>query len=252
MLYNRYINHFKVVSMFSIQVFEPTGAEVVTFVEPGTSVCWFHAGSMAKTLEFTTPSRYLPTVLEDHEYKEVKQGAGRPSLYVREEGVYMLIMESKSPYAAQFKRWLAYDVLPAIRKTGSFGNVPNSESGGSGFWQLIDGAIARGIDPERAINLKHQYENPGLTASAPQPVQRLPQQSPNQSVLQWVTESIKLPIKTKVSLLYKDYQSFCKDKQIMPVPLIEFSKQTMISLQYQHPHAYFERKRMKSGWHIIG
>lgn len=144
--------------MFSIQVFEPTGAEVVSFIEPGSGICWFHAGSMAKTLEFTNPYRYLPTVLEGHEYKEVKQDAGRPSLYVREEGVYMLIMESKSIYAAQFKRWLAYTVLPTIRKTGSFGSVPNIESEGSEFWQLIDGAIARNLEPERGIDLHHRFK----------------------------------------------------------------------------------------------
>lgn len=143
--------------MFSIQVFEPTGAEVTSFVEPGSGICWFHAGSMAETLDFTNSYRYLPTVLQGHEYKEVKQGTGRPSLYVREEGVYMLIMESKSVYAARFKRWLAYEVLPSIRKSGSFGSVPNVESGGSEFWQLIDGAIARNLEPKEAIALHHQW-----------------------------------------------------------------------------------------------
>lgn len=238
--------------MFLTQVFEPTQSEVVSFVDPSADICWFHAGSMAKALDFSNPHRYISGVLDSYEYREISQGKGRPALYVREEGVYKLIMKSKSPFAEAFQHWLAYDVLPSIRKNGVYGGTLNNYPEVDKLWALVDGAKARGMEPERVVALMHQYENPGLTASAPQPVQRLPQQSPNQSVLQWVTESIKLPIKTKVSLLYKDYQSFCKDKQIMPVPLIEFSKQTMISLQYQHPHAYFERKRMKSGWHIIG
>lgn len=153
--------------MFSIQVFAPTETEITTFVEPGTGVCWFHAGSMAETLEFANPYRYLPTVLSGHEYKEVKApgAVGRPSLYVREEAVYLLIMKSKSAYASEFQRWLAYDVLPAIRKTGSFGNVPNVESGGSEFWQLIDGAIARGLEPEAAIDLHHRFQSPVPTTT---------------------------------------------------------------------------------------
>lgn len=143
--------------MFSVQIFEPTGTEVRSFVESGTGVCWFHAGGVAETLEFSNPYRYLPTVLEPHEYKEVSTGQGRPAMYVREEGVYLLIMKSKSIYASAFQRWLAYEVLPKIRKTGSFGDIPNDQSDGADFWMLIDGAIARGLEPKRVISLHQQF-----------------------------------------------------------------------------------------------
>jgi prophage antirepressor-like protein len=139
--------------MLSIQVFPQTDTEIVTILEEGTGIAWFHAGHISKILEFSNPYRYLPTVLDNFEYKEIKAEAGRPSLFVREEGVYQLIMASKSQCAVIFKKWLAYEVLPKIRKQGHFGNSPNSDSSGSAFWSLIDNATQRGIEPERAIDL---------------------------------------------------------------------------------------------------
>lgn len=143
--------------MFSIQVFEGTQTEVVSFTEEGSGVVWFQAAHIGAILDFTNPYRYLPTVLKPHEYKEVKTGVGRPSLFIREEGCYKLVMKSKSVFAERFQEWLAYDVLPQIRKTGHFGNVPNQESEASEFWLLIDGAIARNLEPERTIDLHKRF-----------------------------------------------------------------------------------------------
>lgn len=40
---------------------------------------------------------------------------------INESGLYSLILSSKLPMARQFKRWITAEVLPAIRKTGSYG-----------------------------------------------------------------------------------------------------------------------------------
>lgn len=41
-------------------------------------------------------------------------------IIISEAGVYRLVFRSTKPEAERFKRWLAHDVLPAIRKTGSY------------------------------------------------------------------------------------------------------------------------------------
>lgn len=41
-------------------------------------------------------------------------------------GLYSLILKSKLPSAKKFKRWVTSEVLPTIRKTGSYSNVPQS------------------------------------------------------------------------------------------------------------------------------
>lgn len=45
---------------------------------------------------------------------------------INESGLYSLIIGSKLPNAKKFKRWVTSEVLPTIRKTGSYSNVPQS------------------------------------------------------------------------------------------------------------------------------
>lgn len=45
---------------------------------------------------------------------------------INESGLYSLILKSKLPSAKKFKRWVTSEVLPTIRKTGSYSNVPQS------------------------------------------------------------------------------------------------------------------------------
>ncbi|WP_286801354.1 BRO-N domain-containing protein [Marinobacter sp. UBA2498] len=40
---------------------------------------------------------------------------------INEAGLYCLIFKSRKPEAKKFKRWVTHEVLPAIRKTGSYG-----------------------------------------------------------------------------------------------------------------------------------
>ncbi|MGG5376017.1 bro family toxin-antitoxin system, toxin component [Enterococcus sp. DIV0213j] len=45
---------------------------------------------------------------------------------INESGLYSLILKSKLSNAKKFKRWVTSEVLPSIRKTGSYSNVPQS------------------------------------------------------------------------------------------------------------------------------
>ena len=48
-------------------------------------------------------------------------GGDQQMIVVSEPGVYRLVFRSRKPEAERFKRWLAHDVLPAIRRTGRYG-----------------------------------------------------------------------------------------------------------------------------------
>lgn len=48
-------------------------------------------------------------------------GARREMIVVNEPGLYRLIMRSDKPVARRFQHWLFHEVLPQIRKTGSYG-----------------------------------------------------------------------------------------------------------------------------------
>lgn len=48
---------------------------------------------------------------------------------VNESGLYNVILRSDKPEAKQFKRWVTHEILPTIRKTGSYSitkNIPQS------------------------------------------------------------------------------------------------------------------------------
>ena len=53
---------------------------------------------------------------------------GNPKVYViSESGLYSLILRSKLDTAKKFKRWITSEVLPSIRKTGSY-TIPKEET----------------------------------------------------------------------------------------------------------------------------
>lgn len=39
---------------------------------------------------------------------------------VSEPGMYQLVLSSRKPIAKEFKRWLCHEVIPSVRKTGSY------------------------------------------------------------------------------------------------------------------------------------
>lgn len=46
---------------------------------------------------------------------------------VNEYGLYSLVLSSRKPEAKEFKRWITHDVLPTLRKTGSYSmNIPQT------------------------------------------------------------------------------------------------------------------------------
>ena len=53
--------------------------------------------------------------------KNIQNKFGRQdNWFINESGVYSLIFSSKLPTAKKFKHWVTSEVLPAIRKTGSY------------------------------------------------------------------------------------------------------------------------------------
>ena len=42
---------------------------------------------------------------------------------INESGLYSLVLASKLPSTKKFKHWVTAEVLPTIRKTGSYGQI---------------------------------------------------------------------------------------------------------------------------------
>ena len=54
-------------------------------------------------------------------------GGNQQMTCVTEAGMYSLVLRSRKPEAKAFKRWLTHEVLPSIRKTGSYQRSPMTE-----------------------------------------------------------------------------------------------------------------------------
>ena len=62
---------------------------------------------------------------EDQELIRVEHGSGQKrAIFVNESGLYALVLTSRKPEARAFKRWVTSEVLPAIRKTGTYTAKP--------------------------------------------------------------------------------------------------------------------------------
>lgn len=68
----------------------------------------------------------------------------REALFVNESGLYNLIFQSKKPEARQFTRWVTNEVLPTIRRTGSYfgANRPATRVHGTKNLHLIGRMLA--------------------------------------------------------------------------------------------------------------
>lgn len=55
---------------------------------------------------------------------ENARGQMRQTVVVNESGMYEVVIRSDKPEAVAFRRWITREVLPAIRKTGSYSTAP--------------------------------------------------------------------------------------------------------------------------------
>lgn len=84
---------------------------------------WFVAADVCRALDIGNPSQAI-TRLDNDEVSLILNEGGHELNIVNEPGLYSLVLGSRKPEAKAFKRWITHEVLPAIRKTGSY-SMPN-------------------------------------------------------------------------------------------------------------------------------
>jgi hypothetical protein len=82
---------------------------------------WFVAGDVCKALEIQNVSQALGQLDPDEQIEHIQYiGSGRKPKLINESGLYSLILRSRKPEAKSFKRWVTSEVLPALRRTGTY------------------------------------------------------------------------------------------------------------------------------------
>lgn len=91
---------------------------------------WFVAKDITNILGYQNSSKAIGdhVDVDDKLNNETLSSLGqRGGWLINESGLYSLILSSKLPNAKQFKRWVTSEVLPALRKTGSYSmNIPQT------------------------------------------------------------------------------------------------------------------------------
>jgi len=84
---------------------------------------WFVAADVCDILGIKNPTMSLK-YLDNREKAKFDLGYGSPANIISKSGLYKLIMRSDKPEAKAFQNWVTGEVLPAIRKTGSYSVQP--------------------------------------------------------------------------------------------------------------------------------
>lgn len=85
---------------------------------------WFVATDVAKALEYRDAPNAIRYLDDDEKDTLNKSTPGKELSIINESGLYSLILRSRKPEAKAFKKFVTSEVLPSIRKTGSYG-TPN-------------------------------------------------------------------------------------------------------------------------------
>lgn len=93
---------------------------------------WFVGIDVAKALGYSKPSEAVRTNTnkEDTVIVGVSDANNhtQQTIVLNESGLYDMIFESRLPKAREFRRWVTFDVLPSIRKTGKYEVAPKQDS----------------------------------------------------------------------------------------------------------------------------
>lgn len=85
---------------------------------------WFVGKDVASALGYAKPRNAIATHVDEEDKKDAPirgdLGGTQEMTIINESGVYALIFGSKLPNAKKFKHWVTSEILPTIRKTGTY------------------------------------------------------------------------------------------------------------------------------------
>lgn len=105
-----------------LKIFENEAFGKVRVIEKNNEP-WFVGKDVAEILGYSDTFGALKKHVDQEDRQNCQNSSfesNRGLTIINESGLYALILSSKLPVAKQFKRWVTSEILPAIRKTGSY------------------------------------------------------------------------------------------------------------------------------------
>lgn len=113
--------------MSELQIFQNEEFGQVRTIEINNEP-WFVGKDIADALGYGNNRQAIATNVdeEDKAVHLMDTPSGKQNMtLINESGLYALVLQSKLPAAKKFKHWVTSEVLPSIRKTGSY-NLPQT------------------------------------------------------------------------------------------------------------------------------
>ena len=102
----------------------------VTMIQDDEKNVWFKGVDIARILGYSNTREALKRHVEEDDKIKLNKITGSQnttpfnsqphSVFINESGIYSLILRSKLDEAKIFKKWITKEVLPSIRKSGSY------------------------------------------------------------------------------------------------------------------------------------
>lgn len=111
--------------MNDLQIFNYNDQQVRTIQQNGEP--WWVLADICGALGLKNPSKVATRLDEDEKgiTKSYTLGGEQQMTIINEPGLYSVILRSSKPEAKTFKRWITHEVIPSIRKTGSYIKEPD-------------------------------------------------------------------------------------------------------------------------------
>ena len=115
--------------MNDVKVFEKRITESLLFkvrtIDNDDGEPWFVAKDVSDALGYSEAYEMTKNLDDDEKHNRQIAGHGNQLFtLINESGLYNGIMGSKKAKAKVFKKWVTSEVLPSIRKTGGYGQLP--------------------------------------------------------------------------------------------------------------------------------
>lgn len=168
-------------SVKDLQVFKFNKSTIRITVDDA-GITWFLAKDVCDVLTIANVSDAVDRLDADEKgiaNSDTRGGTQQMSI-ISESGLYSLAMRSSKPEAKAFKKWVTSEVLPSIRKTGSYGKLPTDFIN-----DLIVSNKVSGLE-EQVMRLSADIRQILNTQSAQSLIQDVPPDAPKRSGIRGV------------------------------------------------------------------
>ena len=191
---------------------------------------YFPATQCAKTLGYKNPQEAIRNKCKGVRKTLTPTNGGTQEInYIPEGDLYRLIVSSKLPAAERFERWVFDEVLPALRKNGSYGNVNLEEVIARAVTMAVSETV-RQIVPaivtsmqeqpkqiiRKQIEHRYQYRTPSKISLLPPALKEKVEEMilsgdySCQQIANYITNSSGIPISQMAVNRYKHQNFFCR------------------------------------------